>query len=96
MRDELLKGLTEEQIKKLDDCKNPEEILAIAKEEGFELNDEQLEAVSGGSCGQRVISDCPKCKSGRTISMETYEKNGETWHKCRCRSCNHTWTMKEK
>ena len=29
-------------------CKSPEEILALAKEEGYELSDEELEAVSGG------------------------------------------------
>ena len=50
MREELLKGLTEEQIKKVEACKNAEEILALAKEEGVTLSDEQLEAVSGG-CG---------------------------------------------
>ena len=50
MRNELLKGLSEEQIKKVEACKNAEEILALAKEEGVTLSDEQLEAVSGG-CG---------------------------------------------
>ena len=50
MREELLKGLSEEQIKKVEACKNAEEILALAKEEGVTLSDEQLEAVSGG-CG---------------------------------------------
>ena len=34
---------------KLKSAKSPEDILAIAKEEGFELTDAQLEAVSGGS-----------------------------------------------
>ena len=32
MRQELLKGLTEEQIAKVKACKNQEELLAIAKE----------------------------------------------------------------
>jgi len=50
MRKELLKGLTEEQIKKVEACKSSEEILALAKSEGVQLSDEQLEAVSGGSC----------------------------------------------
>ena len=44
MRDELLKGLTKEQIAKLDACKSQEEILAAAKEEGIELTEEQLAA----------------------------------------------------
>ena len=48
MRDELLKGLTEEQIAKVRACKNQEELLASAREEGVELTDEQLAAVSGG------------------------------------------------
>ena len=48
MRKELLKGLSEEQIKKVEACKSPEEILSLAKAEGVELNEEQLAAVSGG------------------------------------------------
>ena len=50
MRNELLKGLSEEQIKKVEACKSSEEILNLAKAEGIELTDEQLEAVSGGAC----------------------------------------------
>ena len=42
MRNELLKGLTDEQIKKVGACKNSEEILALAKAEGVQLNEEQL------------------------------------------------------
>jgi len=38
----------EEQIAKVKECKTLEEILALAKEEGVTLNEEQLEAVSGG------------------------------------------------
>ena len=90
MKKELLKGLTEEQIEKLKACKNNEEILMAAKEEGVELTDEQLEAVSGGACS--VISDfgdkinpfdCPFCgyngkfdKDGNEI---TCPKCGKTW-----------------
>ncbi|MBQ9042510.1 MAG: Nif11-like leader peptide family natural product precursor [Eggerthellaceae bacterium] len=40
--------LTEEQKAKAKVAKTPEEILALAKEEGYELSDEDLEAVSGG------------------------------------------------
>ena len=35
MREELLKGLTEEQVKRVKACKNSEELLAAAKEEGI-------------------------------------------------------------
>jgi len=50
-REELLKGLTAEQREKIENCKTTEEILRVAQEEGIELTDEQLEAVTGG-CGQ--------------------------------------------
>ena len=59
MKEELLKGLSEEQIAKVKACKNQEEILKLAKEEGIELTDEQLEAVSGGGCTPEMT--CPKC-----------------------------------
>ncbi|MDO4532408.1 MAG: Nif11 family protein [Coriobacteriia bacterium] len=42
------KDLTPEQLEKLKTCKSPEDVLALAKEEGYELTDAQLEAVSGG------------------------------------------------
>lgn len=50
MKQELLKGLSEEQIAKIKACRNQEEILELAKVEGVELTDEQLKAISGG-CG---------------------------------------------
>ncbi len=50
MKKELLDGLTAEQIEKIKACKNSEEVLALAKKEGIELSDDQLEAVSGGGC----------------------------------------------
>lgn len=40
--------LTPEQQKKAKACNTPEEMLELAKEEGLELTDEQLEAVAGG------------------------------------------------
>lgn len=43
---------------KLRSAKTPEDILALAKEEGFELNDEQLESLSGGE--HWYSPECPK------------------------------------
>ena len=62
MREELLVGLTEEQIAKVKACKNQEEMLALAKEESIELTEEQLNAINGGGCSeskprQRIIDD---------------------------------------
>ena len=41
-------GLTEEQKARARACNTPEEVLALAKEEGYELSDDELEAISGG------------------------------------------------
>lgn len=40
--------LSPELQKKVMACSTPEDLLALAKEEGYELTDEELEAVSGG------------------------------------------------
>ncbi len=47
-------------------CKSPEELLSLAKEEGYELSDEDLDAVSGGedwgaaelNCGSHCNHNC--------------------------------------
>ena len=84
MKEELLKGLSEEQIGKIKECKNHEEILALAKSEGIELTEEQLEAVSGGGCSWDP--DCPEC--------------GESWdvfsygNRYNCEECG-CWFLKD-
>ena len=95
MRKELLKGLTEEQIKKVEACKDTSEILALAKAEGIELTDQQLEAVSGGGCFGTF--KCKKC--GSKDIKETVERvdtnrysNSHTYcHTYRCRKCGYEW-----
>ena len=93
MREELLKGLTDEQIAKVKGCKTQEEMLALAKEEGIELTDEQLEAVSGGNCimGER----CPHCNGDQVLiyewdKWENYEYKG-VWQNKECKSCGYKW-----
>ena len=91
MKEELLKGLTEEQIEKVKACKNHEELLALAEKENIDLTEEQLDAINGGGACS-VISDigdkinpfdCPFCgyngkfdKDGNEI---TCPKCGKTW-----------------
>ena len=41
-------GLTPEQQEKAKACGTPEDLLTLAKEEGIELTDEQVEGISGG------------------------------------------------
>ena len=40
--------LTDEQKKKVEAAKSPEELLSLAKESGYELSPEQLSEVAGG------------------------------------------------
>ena len=88
MRKELLKGLSEEQIKKVEACKSPEEILSLAKAEGIELTDEQLEVVSGGGCFYTI--KCIKCGSDN-LSDEYKEINHKEYRKFKCNNCGHKW-----
>ena len=46
-----LEDLTPELKQKALACKRPDELLELAKSEGMELSDEQLESISGGSWG---------------------------------------------
>ena len=41
-------SLSDEAKAKLKGCETPEEVMALAKEEGYELSDEELEGISGG------------------------------------------------
>ena len=41
--------LTPEQMEKARACKDSDDLVQLAKDEGVELNDEQLEAIAGGT-----------------------------------------------
>ena len=64
MKQELSKGLTDEQIAKVKACKSHEELFALAKEEGVELTDEQLNMISGGCLFSSTDNNCPHCGAG--------------------------------
>ena len=94
MKQELLKGLSDEQVAKVKACKNNEELLALAKAEGIQLTDEQLQAVSGGGCNSAdKPTHCPRCNS-TNIRVES-EKHTMTftdyYYKCKCRDCSYKW-----
>lgn len=100
MKEELLKGLTEEQFEKARACKSNEELLELAKEEGLELNDEQLAAIAGGVCEDEQPQNyadpnvnngprCPKCGSANVIEIyDSYYSEGLAH---RCNNCGTIW-----
>lgn len=60
-----LDNLTDEQKAKARECKTPEEMLALAREEGYELSDQELEAVSGGwGCSDYCTEKCYEALCG--------------------------------
>ena len=53
-------ALTDEQKRKVEAARTPEELLAIAKESGYELTKEELNKVSGGyPCQHCQYDKCP-------------------------------------
>lgn len=88
MKEELLKGLTEDQIAKIKACKSQEEMLAFAKEEGIELTDEQLAAVSGGCMTPSYV--CPSCGS-KGEYREKYEGGVNYVYCAKCGTLIHTY-----
>ena len=74
------KDLSPEQRERVDACKNPQEILDLAKEEGYELSDAELDQVAGG--WGTYGTKCPEC--GCRISLDKKESQGVT-----CPECNH-------
>ena len=70
-----LDNITPEQRRKAAACKNGEELLALAKEEGVDLTDEQLDAIAGG-LEKDWFGDymCPKC--GEQVNTYT---DGSYW-----------------
>lgn len=77
----LLKGLTDEQIAKLEGCRSKEEMLELAKSEDVELSDDQLEAISGGSI---CAPACPNCGTKENVYKGTEEWNE---NKYVCKKC---------
>ena len=92
MKKELFEGLTEEQIARAKECDNPEELLRLAREEGIELSDEQLAAVSGGICTSTPDFVCPVCGSNK-ISTRYNENSIAEWYSNTCKSCGHKWIV---
>lgn len=86
MKEELLKGLTQDQIEKVKACDDVHDLLQLAIDEGVELNEEQLAAVNGG-CAEGDPKECPKCHSYNT----EFAANGQGTFEYKCNDCGYSW-----
>lgn len=96
MRKELLEGLSKEQLEKASKCKSAEELLALAKEEGVVLSEEQLEYVNGGGCGhfeQYKTATCPQCNELCKGEFEETTPGDGKYHFV-CLHCGFEWDEK--
>ena len=58
-----IEGLSPELQEKARACRTAEELFELAKEEGMEIPDEQLDAIAGGWCSEHE-GGCPADKCG--------------------------------
>ena len=75
--------------KKLMSAQSPEQLFSLAREEGCELTDEQLESISGGwaDTDEPAAVTCPRCSSTNTgITMV-----GLDGLHLICRDCKYRW-----
>ena len=67
--EDIWNGLTEEQRARARSCETPNDMLALAKEEGFELSDDEPEGIAGGgfwgSLTDCTSKDCDKAECVR-------------------------------
>ena len=91
MKQELLKGLSEEQIAKVRACNNTNEIMALAKQEDLKLTSEQLEAVNGGACSNN--DDCQPCPSCGSANVKS-KYSGNKVSVFKCKDCGREFEIK--
>lgn len=93
MKEDLFNGLTKEQIAKARACKNHESLLELAKEEGVELNEDQLKAIAGG--GFCSGDKCPQCGHDDIALWKDYRNKDHVIIHYMCKKCKYEWS-KEK
>lgn len=86
-----LSDLSAELQAKMQKAASPEELLALSREEGIELSDEDLEKVSGGwdSSGGGSLS-CPICGSA-DVTIESIASSSYLEERRVCHSCGNRW-----
>lgn len=88
-----IETLTPEQCERIANAQGPEEILAIAAEEGYELSEEELDEISGGdwSIKDKIKKalQCPNCGS---YEVHRFPQPGVTGVvQCACKSGGFQW-----
>lgn len=79
-----IENLSTEQKAKLGECESPEDILAVAKAEGYELNEEELDQIAGGT-PVWVITNMHVCKKCRG-DLKYLGKEGK-YNQYQCKKC---------
>lgn len=76
--------LSAEQKEKLLGCRTPEDVLELAKQEGYELTDAEVAQIAGGKPDWLPEQKCPKCGS---TDVEYGAYGGQKW----CKKCGTIW-----
>ena len=95
MNEDILKGLTDDQRKKLEACKSREEFEALAKDELIQLSDEEIEQISGGerSFWDWLFGKPLKCPSCNSKDCEEIEPNAYGTKMARCNVCGNVESL---
>lgn len=88
MQCEILKN--DERVE-LEKNTSPEDLLALAKDMGYELSDAELGDMSAGSWNPvyEVLPKCPVCGS---LGVSSFPLPGTGVLRCVCGNCQHAWT----
>ncbi len=85
----MLENIDPAYIEELQNCKTPEDILALAKRAGYKLSEAELDAVSGGGWDAKdVLAKCPSCGS-YAVAMVSVPFTGT--QSCKCSECGWSW-----
>ncbi|MBR3157824.1 MAG: Nif11 family protein [Atopobiaceae bacterium] len=84
-------NLVDDQHAKLKKCETPEEILALAQEEGYDLSDAELQEISGGSWNP-VYELIPKCPACGSLAVSSFPVPASGVLRCVCHDYGNVFT----
>lgn len=82
---------------KISKCSSPEDILELAKNEGLELSDSQLEEIAGGSWKpeEKKLFYCPFCGADTVSSFTKMGEEDSLPTQFLCNNCNRGFTREQ-